>query len=240
MPGGVDRYRFSATRGQQLVIAASARTLIPYLADAVPGWFEAVLTIYDAKGKELASDERFRFKPDPVIHFEVPRDGEYTVEIHDSIFRGREDFVYRLAIGELPFVTGIFPLGGRLGEKTTVALTGWNLPEKTLTHDNSEVPGITSLTGKFFNAVPFAVDDLPECFARGTKPFRRNGAGRGAAGHHQRPHQPAGRTRRVQICRPRRAADRRGSFCAPAGFAAGFIFAADGCGRKTARVQRRF
>ena len=165
MPGGVDRYRFSALSGQQLIIAASARTLIPYLADAVPGWFEAVLTIYDAKGKELASDERFRFKPDPVIHFEVPRDGEYTVEIHDSIFRGREDFVYRMAIGELPFVTSIFPLGGKLGEKTSVALTGWNLPEKTLTHDNSEM-GITSLTGKFFNAIQFAVDDLPECFER--------------------------------------------------------------------------
>ena len=165
MPGGVDRYRFSATRGQQLIFAASARSLIPYLADAVPGWFESVLTIYDAKGKELASGERFRLKPDPVIHFEVPRDGEYTMEIHDSIFRGREDFVYRLAIGELPLVTGIFPLGGKRGEKTFVALTGWNLPEKTLTHDNSEV-GIAALNGNFFNTVSFAVDNLPECFER--------------------------------------------------------------------------
>jgi hypothetical protein len=165
MPGGVDRYRFFATHGQQLVIAASARTLIPYLADAVPGWFEAVLTIYDGKGKELASEERFRFKPDPVIHFEVPRDGEYTVAIHDSIFRGREDFVYRLAIGELPFVTGIFPLGGRLGENTSVTLTGWNLPEKTLAHDNTTA-GVASVSGNFFSAVPFAVDDLPEVSAR--------------------------------------------------------------------------
>jgi hypothetical protein len=167
MPGGVDRYRFLAPRGQQIIIAASARQLIPYLADAVPGWFESVLTIYDAKGKELASGERFHFRPDPVIHFEVPRDGEYTVEIHDSIFRGREDFVYRVAIGELPFVTGIFPLGGKVGEKTSVTLTGWNLPEKTFSPGNTNVEsGITSLNGKFFNAVPFAVDDLPECSER--------------------------------------------------------------------------
>ena len=165
MPGGVDRYRFKAAHGQQLIIAASARSLIPYLADAVPGWFESVLTIYDAKGKELASGERFHFRPDPVIHFEVPRDGEYTVEIHDSIFRGREDFVYRVAIGELPFVTGIFPLGGKLGEKTSVTLTGWNLPEKTLSHDSTEL-GIASLDGNFINSVPFAVDNLPECSER--------------------------------------------------------------------------
>jgi len=167
MPGGVDRYRFLATRGQQIIIAASARELIPYLADAVPGWFESVLTIYDAKGKELASGERFHFRPDPVIHFEVPCDGEYTVEIHDSIFRGREDFVYRLAIGELPFVTGIFPLGGKSGENTSVILTGWNLPEKTFSSGNTNVEsGITSLDGNFINPVPFAVDNLPECSER--------------------------------------------------------------------------
>jgi hypothetical protein len=165
MAGGVDRYRFSAVRGQSLVLAISARQLIPYLADAVPGWFEPVLTVYDAKGKELACEERFHYKPDPVIHLDVPYSGEYTVEIHDSIYRGREDWVYRLAIGEIPFVTGIYPLGGRLGEKTTVALTGWNLPETSFTHDNSAV-GVTWLTGNFFNAVPFSVDDLPESAAR--------------------------------------------------------------------------
>lgn len=168
VPGGVDRYRFRAIAGQQLVIAASARALIPYLADAVPGWFEATLTIYDANGKELAGAERFRFKPDPVLHFEVPHDGEYVVEIHDSIFRGREDFVYRLTIGELPYVTSIFPLGGKAGEKTTVTLTGWNLKQNSLEVDNSDVQlGLISLTDDSLNNVPFAVDDLPECALQG-------------------------------------------------------------------------
>ena len=162
LPGGADRYHFWARQGQQLIMAVEARQLIPYLADAVPGWFEAVLTIYDSKGKEVASAERYRFRPDPVIHFEVPSNGTYTVEIHDSLYRGREDFVYRLTMGELPFVTGIFPLGGKAGEKTSIALTGWNLPETSLERDNAEA-GTTSLNGKFFNAVPFAVDNLPEC-----------------------------------------------------------------------------
>ncbi len=165
MPGGIDRYRFSAKRGQQLVLSMNARRLIPYLADAVPGWFESVLTVYDSKGKELASEERFHFSPDPIIHFEVPSDGDYTVEIHDSIFRGREDFVYRLTVGELPLVTGVFPLGGRRGEKTSVVLAGWNLSEKTIIIDNANVdPGITSLREDLINPVPFAVDDLPEQF----------------------------------------------------------------------------
>ena len=168
MPGGVDRYRFWARKGQQIVISVSARDLIPYLADAVPGWFEATLTLYDAKGTELAYDDRFRFRPDPVLHFEVLHDGEYVVEIKDSLYRGREDFVYRITLGELPFVTDIFPLGGPADAKTTVELKGWNLPTTTLTLDNKDKkPGIypisVSKEGLVPNRVPFAVDTLPEC-----------------------------------------------------------------------------
>ena len=127
-PGDADRYRFQARKGQRLVIAAAARELIPYLADAVPGWFQATLTLYDAQGKELAYDDDYRFNPDPVLFFKVPEDGQYVVEIKDAIYRGRPDFVYRITIGELPFITGIFPLGGRAGTPTTFELTGWNLP----------------------------------------------------------------------------------------------------------------
>jgi hypothetical protein len=171
MPGGVARYWFSARKGQQLVISVSARALIPYLADAVPGWFEATATLYDARGSQLAYDDRFRFRPDPVIHFAVPNNGEYAVEIHDSIYRGREDFVYRMTIGELPFVTDIFPLGGPVDAKVTVELTGWNLPARTLTLDDAgKEPGLypisVSKDGKISNPVPFAVDTLPECRER--------------------------------------------------------------------------
>ncbi|NOS69050.1 MAG: peptidase [Verrucomicrobia bacterium] len=165
MPGEVDRYRFSARRGQSLVVAVSARDLIPYLADAVPGWFQATVALYDAKGKELAYDDDFRFQPDPVLHFEIPRDGDYFVEIKDSIYRGREDFVYRIALGELPFVTSIFPLGGRVGERTTVELKGWNLPTNTLMPETTS-PGVTFLAARkgeeFSNRFPFAVEDWPE------------------------------------------------------------------------------
>ena len=49
MPGDVDRFSFRARKGARLVLAASARELIPYLADAVPGWFQAVLASGTAK-----------------------------------------------------------------------------------------------------------------------------------------------------------------------------------------------
>ncbi|MBI3948709.1 MAG: hypothetical protein HY321_22555 [Armatimonadetes bacterium] len=167
-PGGVDRFRFQARQGQQLVAAARARALIPYLADAVPGWFQATLALTDAEGRELAYDDDFQTSPDPVLCYRIPRDGEYLLEIKDSIYRGREDFVYRIAIGELPFVTGIFPLGGPAGERTEVRVQGWNLPADRLTMDAGDrAPGVHPLlvrAGEWeSNRVAFAVGALPEC-----------------------------------------------------------------------------
>lgn len=170
-PGDADRYRFEARKGQDLVVAVSARELMPYLADAVPGWFQATLALYDATGKEVAYDDDFRFQPDPVLCYKIPSDGEYVVEIKDALYRGREDFVYRITIGALPFVTGIFPLGGPAGAKTSTELTGWNLPTTKLTVDaKGAKPGYypVSLGAGAINSnrVPFALDTLPETFER--------------------------------------------------------------------------
>ncbi|MBI5686939.1 MAG: peptidase [Verrucomicrobia bacterium] len=167
LPGEVNRYRFAAKKGQRLVIAVSARQLIPYISDAVPGWFQATLSLRNAAGKELAYADSFRFNPDPVLHFEIPDDGEYVIAIKDSLYRGREDFVYRITVGALPFVTGIFPLGGPAGAQTAVEVMGWNLPDSKLVVDGKEKsPGIHQLAvrkdGHISNFMPFAVDTLPE------------------------------------------------------------------------------
>jgi hypothetical protein len=169
MAGDEDRYRFHARKGQQIVAAVSARTLMPYLGDAVPGWFQATLTLFDANGHELAYDDDYQFRPDPVIHFAIPDDGDYVLEIKDALFRGREDFVYRIAIGELPFLTSVFPLGGRVGDHSDVALTGWNLPIERLVMDGKrrdKLPGVQPIMSRgespALNSLPFGVDTLPE------------------------------------------------------------------------------
>jgi hypothetical protein len=133
----------------------------------VPGWFQGALTLYDAAGRELAYADHDRFDPEPVLIFEVPKDGRYTVEIRDALYRGREDFVYRLVLGQVPFITAVFPLGGKAGERTTVELTGCNLPTNTLTLDHrDQPPGLYPFSvggrGPASNVVPFALDDLPE------------------------------------------------------------------------------
>lgn len=167
MSGDVDRFQISAKKGQHLVVAVAARELIPYLADGVPGWFQATLRVLDDSGREVAYVDDFWFRPDPALSFEVPRDGAYIIEVKDAIYRGRQDFVYRIVVGEIPFVTSIFPLGGRLGEKCQVTLNGWNLPQRewTLAPLKGD-PGIRQILLPNWAAMPrsvsFAVGQWPE------------------------------------------------------------------------------
>jgi hypothetical protein len=167
--GEENRYRFQARKGQRLVLSTQARSLVPFIADAVPGWFQPVMALYDTAGKEVAYDDDYRFKPDPVIFFEVPKDGEYVFTITDALYRGREDFVYRVTAGELPFVTSIFPMGGQVGKPAKVEVKGWNLDRPQL---KLPPPGAgagvysvvaTNRQGFVSNAVPFALENLPEC-----------------------------------------------------------------------------
>lgn len=125
-----DRFRFRAKKGQRLVLAAKGRVFVPYIADAVPGWFQPVLHLYDETGREVAYSDDYTFHVDPVIFYEVPRTGNYEVEIYDGLYRGREDFVYRIDVGEMPFITSIYPAGGPCDEVTPLKVKGWNLPSE--------------------------------------------------------------------------------------------------------------
>jgi len=169
MMGDRDYFRFEAKAGQTIVLAAQARSLLPYVADAVPGWCDLCLTLYDAAGKVLASVDDFRFKPDPVIFFKPPQDGAYCVCAHDVLFRGRADFAYRLTIGAVPYITDIFPLGGQRGATVKVRLSGVNLPTDSL---EVAIPadsppalevGCENASPRS-NLAPFAVGNVKEAF----------------------------------------------------------------------------
>lgn len=165
-PGDVDRLRFAAKAGQRLVIRTHARRLVPFLADAVPGWFEAAVAVRHTDGKVLAYADHYQFDPDPVLLFQPPADGQYVLEIRDTIYRGRDDFVYRVSISESPFITAMAPVGVRVGERPTATIQGWNLwtDKLPLTARNLGV-GVhqarLSRGREYSNDVLFHVTDLP-------------------------------------------------------------------------------
>lgn len=157
-PGGIDYFQFSGRKGETIVASVKGRMLVPYIADAVPGWFQPVIKIIDSKGKEIAYSDDYHHYVDPVIITTLPKDDSYTLMIHDAIYRGREDFNYRIEVGVIPFVTGRYPAYGVAGKKVKQELVGVNLnDDKIVTKIKAEGYNQVSYTNEVgtSNAVPF-------------------------------------------------------------------------------------
>ena len=93
-PGETDSYFLRLEEGQNLVCALTGRELLPYLGDAVPGFFNPELRLFDSRGKQVAEADDFYYLPDPVLTYTVPEDGFYRLDVCDNLYRGRSDFVY--------------------------------------------------------------------------------------------------------------------------------------------------
>lgn len=98
MPGETDHCFVRLTAGENYTFAADGRTLQPFIGDAVPGHFQPVLRLLDPAGKEVAFADDNYFLPDPVLYYKAATDGIYKLEIRDNLYRGREDFVYRVKV----------------------------------------------------------------------------------------------------------------------------------------------
>jgi hypothetical protein len=204
--GEVNYYRFQAGKGQRLVIAAQARKLQPYIADAVPGWFQTVLTLYDAQGREVAYNDDFRFKPDSVIYYEVPEDGQYVVTISDALFRGREDWVYRLTIAEALLDGGLSVgrAGRRAADGRNVRLEPGRIAVGAAA-DQCRTGRVSRRRFRQHRVQPGAVrPGHPAGTHRAGAQQQPVASGKDrVAGDCQRAHRPTGRLGRVPIRRPR-------------------------------------
>jgi hypothetical protein len=85
----------------------------------------------DKEGREIAYSDDYHHYVDPVIITTLPKTGEYILIIHDSIYRGREDFNYRIHLGVIPFVTGRYPAFGVAGKKVKQHIEGVNLDKSS-------------------------------------------------------------------------------------------------------------
>ena len=99
-PSENDVFKVQLPKGKRVTFVLNGRELLPYLGDAVPGWFNPVMRLSDPHGKEVAYADDFSYLPDPIMSLVVPEDGLYKLEVHDNLYRGRSDFVYTIRIYE--------------------------------------------------------------------------------------------------------------------------------------------
>src|SRR5689334_3875273 len=115
-----DVFRVSAKAGERRVFEVEARRS----GSAV----DPVLRLLDASGKQLArSDDAPGAGLDPRIDYTFAAEGSYYVEVADSRFSNQMQNFYRLKMGAYRYADGIFPLGGRRGERAAFAFFGAKL-----------------------------------------------------------------------------------------------------------------
>ena len=99
MPGETDSFKLRLSGGLRYSVKVKAREFQPYVGDAVPGFFNPIVTIKDSSNCVAAvCDDTARFRPDPSFDFKPNFSDVYTLEIHDVLYRGRADFVYSIEI----------------------------------------------------------------------------------------------------------------------------------------------
>jgi hypothetical protein len=160
--GDVDFFRFSARRGQHLVIETETARLGSAVVPQI--------RLTDAQRRFIGSDDTQALAGDCRVAFTAPADGDYVVEFSDSRYRGAAPPHYRLKIADYDWVDEVFPLGGRRGEPVEFALRGGSLPAvvrvKRFLDDRAQLGGMRlSLDGVLRPGGPeplVAVGSLPE------------------------------------------------------------------------------
>ncbi len=110
--GDADFFRFDAKVGDQIGVEA--------VTAASGSKLEPIVVLANAGGTVLAEGPG-------ILGYRVVKAGTYSIGIRDRDYRGGADFTYRLSIGNIPVVTGVFPLAVQRGRTTEVHVEGVNL-----------------------------------------------------------------------------------------------------------------
>ena len=139
----MDYYRFEAKAGQEVGVQI--------LTDAIGSKLKPLLELTDADGRPLDESDN------GLLGYTCPAAGVYAVGVRDRDYRGDATMFYRLNIGDIPIVTGVFPLGIQRGTEADVQVEGVYLgPTRTV---HVKAPADAAVGGRL--PVPLATPNGP-------------------------------------------------------------------------------
>src|SRR5262249_13821143 len=115
-----DYYKITVTAGQRLSFDVLGRRL--------GGPIDPQITLLEAKtGRELPgahSQDEPGLQTDCRLTYTFKDAGDVLIEIRDVSYRGGDDYLYRLRIGDFPCATTPLPMAAKRGTKATVQFGG--------------------------------------------------------------------------------------------------------------------
>lgn len=151
----VDVWTFDGDAGQSVVCEVNAARLGSPL--------DSRLEVREPSG-HIVAENIDHFGTDSFLRFVTTESGTYQVRIHDSSFRGLQDYVYRLTITSGPYVECVYPLGGQAGSTVAFQVDGQQVPDEPIAVQMpSDRVGLRRLpVGESTNSILIDVSDLPE------------------------------------------------------------------------------
>ena len=97
-----------AAKTPAVYLKGGERVTIECLAERLDSRLDATLALYDPSGREVrrVRDSHGR---DPVLAFTAPADGEYVLAVYDFLYRGGNDYFYRVSLHHGPNLVYAFP-----------------------------------------------------------------------------------------------------------------------------------
>ena len=156
-----DLFRFKLKKGAQLICDISAQRIGSPL--------DSHFVLFDPSGTEVV-ESGIGNGLDSFINYTTAQAGEYTLQLRDIRYQGGGNYLYRLSIGELPYLQSIFPLGAKRGTAPTVNVAGANLGSVnaiqldigTETPLGSQELRVSTPGGLETNPHPFAIGEFNE------------------------------------------------------------------------------
>jgi hypothetical protein len=154
--------RFTGKKGDALTADVECQRL--------GGSVRPVLRLYDSRGAQLAwSGPRVDIAGDTRLVYTLPADGEYSLEVHDVLYRGTAPGFVRLKLGALHVASTVFPLGVTRGGKAAVEWLGGNVPSDWKSEFTADVgfpgdrPAPSPMNSLYTGHAPrVAVSEFPE------------------------------------------------------------------------------
>ncbi len=94
--------------------------------------FEPIVHVYDARRRQIAWSQGLpSMGGDARLSATFPADGDYTIELHDAVYRGGDPGFFRLKIGQLRYADLAYPMAVQEGTPATFQFAATNLPAET-------------------------------------------------------------------------------------------------------------
>ena len=107
----------------RVALKANQKIVIESEGNQIDSKFSPCLAVFDQAGRKLKSSTR-----SDVLVFKPKQEAEYFLRVHDFLFKGGAEYLFRISVTTRPRIRFVDPPLALIGAPQKMVVYGWNLP----------------------------------------------------------------------------------------------------------------